>query len=111
MTPTLFSVSYAGLWSQHSLDIEGFIRKAAALGYPAVELMAKRPHLSVLDIDDAAIARIKACTQENNIEIATLAGYTDFTTVGSKATSPTKCVRPCAAAAAKPTSTRRRRQV
>lgn len=79
MTPTLFSVSYAGLWGQHSLDIETFIRKAAMLGYSAVELMAKRPHLSVLDTDDTAIERIKRCAQENNIEIATIAGYTDFT--------------------------------
>ena len=79
MTPTLFSVSYAGLWGQQALDIESFIRKAATLGYRGVELMGKRPHLSVLDVDDAAIERIKACAQKNNIEIATLAGYTDFT--------------------------------
>ena len=49
MTPVLFSVSYAGYWGQHTLSIEEFIRKAAALGYPAVELGGKRPHLSILD--------------------------------------------------------------
>ena len=49
MIPTLFSVSYAGLWGQQTLDLEAFIRKAAKLGYSAVELMGKRPHLSVLD--------------------------------------------------------------
>ena len=49
MTPVLFSVSYAGYWGQHTLSIEDFIRKAAALGFPAVELAGKRPHLSVLD--------------------------------------------------------------
>ncbi len=79
MKPTLFSVSYAGLWGQHTLDLEAFIKKAAKLGYPAVELMAKRPHLSVLDTDDEMMKRIKNCAQENNIEIATIAGYTDFT--------------------------------
>ena len=41
MKPVLFSVSYAGLWGQRTLDIEAFIRKAAKLGYPAVELMDK----------------------------------------------------------------------
>jgi hypothetical protein len=46
MIPTLFSVSYAGLWGQQTLDLESFIRKAATLGYSAVELMAKRPNLS-----------------------------------------------------------------
>jgi hypothetical protein len=28
MIPTLFSVSYAGLWGQHRLDLKSFIRKA-----------------------------------------------------------------------------------
>lgn len=88
MTPVLFSVSYAGLWGQHSLDIESFIQKAAKLGYPAVELMSKRPHLSVLDTDDVAIDKIKACAQKNKIEIATIAGYTDFTTGKSAAEVP-----------------------
>ncbi|HEV3002954.1 MAG TPA: hypothetical protein VGX78_00765 [Pirellulales bacterium] len=49
MTPTLFSVSYAGSWGQHRLDVTGFLRKAAALGYSAVEIGGKRPHLSPLD--------------------------------------------------------------
>jgi sugar phosphate isomerase/epimerase len=79
MIPTLFSVSYAGLWGQHELDIESFIKKAAVLGYGAVELMAKRPHLSILHTDAAKIAAIRRCAQENNIQIVTIAGYTDFT--------------------------------
>jgi sugar phosphate isomerase/epimerase len=79
MIPTLFSVSYAGLWGQHQLDIESFIKKAGALGYGAVELMAKRPHLSILDTSAEKIASIKRCARENNINIATIAGYTDFT--------------------------------
>jgi sugar phosphate isomerase/epimerase len=75
----LFSVSYAGLWGQHALDTESFIRKAARLGYSAIELMAKRPHLSVLDADDPLLERIRDCAKENRVEIATIAGYTDFT--------------------------------
>ncbi len=88
MTPTLFSVSYAGLWGQHALDMERFIQKAAALGYPAVELMAKRPHLSVLDADDTALERIRRCALEHRVEIATIAGYTDFTAGKSAAEVP-----------------------
>ncbi|MBI5093252.1 MAG: sugar phosphate isomerase/epimerase [Candidatus Hydrogenedentes bacterium] len=80
MTPTLFSVSYAGLWGQHRLDLEAFIAKAAALGYFAVELMGKRPHLSVLDANDATLERLRQCAHSNRVEIATIAGYTDFTT-------------------------------
>ena len=36
--PTLFSVSYAGYWGQHRLTIPQFFRKAAELGYRAVEV-------------------------------------------------------------------------
>ena len=41
MIPTLFSVSYAGLWGQQRLDLPACLHKAAALGYPAVEIMGK----------------------------------------------------------------------
>lgn len=88
MIPTLFSVSYAGLWCQHTLDLETFIEKAATLGYSAVELMAKRPHLSVLDVDDKRLDRIRQCAHQSNIEIATIAGYTDFTGGKSAAEVP-----------------------
>jgi sugar phosphate isomerase/epimerase len=83
MTPTLFSVSYAGLWGQHRLTLRDFIVKAAKLGYPAIEIMGKRPHLSVLDYDDAQLDELRQWAAENNVEIATLAAYTDFT--GGKA--------------------------
>lgn len=79
MIPTLFSVSYAGLWGQHQLDLLNFIEKASRLGYSAVELMGKRPHLSILDWNESALQRMRECAAMHHIEIATLAGYTDFT--------------------------------
>jgi len=79
MTPTLFSVSYAGLWGQHRLDLLSFIAKAGELGYSAVELMGKRPHLSPLDVDEAELAAIRRTAEECGVEIATIAGYTNFT--------------------------------
>lgn len=79
MIPTLFSVSYAGLWGQHRHDLDSFIRKAADLGYPAVELMAKRPHLSVLDNGSKQLESLRKLAESSGIEIATIAGYTDFT--------------------------------
>ena len=80
MTPVLFSVSYAGYWGQHRLGLIPFLEKAAALGYPAVEIAAKRPHLSVLDYpDEQSVGEVKAAADRLGIEIATLAGYTDFT--------------------------------
>jgi sugar phosphate isomerase/epimerase len=79
MTPVLFSVSYAGLWGQHRLNVEEFVTKAAELGYPAVELMGKRPHLSVLDVADAEADRIRRTAEAAGVRIATVAGYTSFT--------------------------------
>jgi sugar phosphate isomerase/epimerase len=78
MTPTLFSVSYAGFWGQQRLDLVQFLEKAAALGYPAVELMAKRPHLSALGSSQLA-EDVRAAADRLGLEIATIAGYTDFT--------------------------------
>jgi sugar phosphate isomerase/epimerase len=79
MTPTLFSVSYAGLWGQASLSLEDFIRKAGQLGYSAVELMGKGPHLSVLELSEDRLASVRAAADEAGVEIATIAAYTDFT--------------------------------
>jgi sugar phosphate isomerase/epimerase len=80
MTPVLFSVSFAGYWGQHRLGLIPFLEKAAALGYPAVEIAAKRPHLSVLDYpDETSIQDVKAAAARLGIEIATIAAYTDFT--------------------------------
>jgi sugar phosphate isomerase/epimerase len=80
MTPTLFSVSYAGTWGQHRLDIPGFLRKAASLGYAAVEIGGKRPHLAPLDFpNDESLAAIRDAARAAGVEIATIAGYTDFT--------------------------------
>ncbi len=74
----MFSVSYAGLWGQHRLDLPGFIVKAAELGYSSVMLMGKRPHLSPLDTDDAAIEAIRNCLAEHRVTCGAVAGYTDF---------------------------------
>jgi sugar phosphate isomerase/epimerase len=80
MVPVLFSVGYAGYWGQKALDLPAFLRKAAALGYPAVELVAKRPHLSVLDFaDEASLAPLADAARAAGVDIVTIAGYTDFT--------------------------------
>jgi len=88
ITPMLFSVSYAGLWGQDALDLAAFVHKAAELGYPAVELMAKRPHLSVLDADEAMLDDVRRTAAESRIEIGTIAGYTDFTSGVRSAEAP-----------------------
>ena len=88
MIPMLFSVSYAGLWGQARLDVPGFIRKAAELGYGAVELMGKRPHLSVVDATEEELRAVRRAADDGGIEIATMAGYTDFTSGAAAAEVP-----------------------
>jgi sugar phosphate isomerase/epimerase len=78
MELSLFSVSYAGLWGQQRLDLAAFIAKAAELGYASVMLAGKRPHLSPLDADTAAIESLRACLADKRVRCAALAGYTDF---------------------------------
>ena len=78
MKLSLFSVSYAGLWGQHTLDVCSTIAKASSLGYDAVMLMGKRPHLSPLDTTGEQLAKINAALQEHRIECAVVAGYTDL---------------------------------
>lgn len=78
MKPVLFSVSYAGLWGQHALSLDEFVPHAKALGYGAVELMAKRPHLSVLDYDAGKAKALRGLCERHGVEVACLAGYTNF---------------------------------
>ena len=79
MVPTLFSVSYAGLWGQCRLDLKAFLARAGALGYGAVELMGKRPHLSILDGEGDCLDDLRDAAAASGVAIATIAGYTNFT--------------------------------
>src|SRR5579885_3472845 len=79
MKTALHSVSYAGVWpGQHRLSLDDFLVKARHLGFDAVMLMAKRPHLSLLDYDGPARHRLRERLTELKLSVACLAGYTDF---------------------------------
>ncbi|HEY7307807.1 MAG TPA: sugar phosphate isomerase/epimerase family protein [Gemmataceae bacterium] len=79
MKTALHSVSYAGVWpGQTRLSLDDFLNKARHLGFDAVMLMAKRPHLSVLDCDERVRHRLRERLRELNLSVACLAGYTDF---------------------------------
>ncbi|MES2794035.1 MAG: sugar phosphate isomerase/epimerase family protein [Planctomycetota bacterium] len=87
----LHSVSYAGIWAgQARLSLFEFIDKAGELGFDAVMLMAKRPHLSVLDISRTQQAEIKQRLQDHGLKVACLAGYTDFTLGAERPDIPTR---------------------
>jgi sugar phosphate isomerase/epimerase len=74
----LFSVSYAGLWGQAALDLRQVVRRAGELGFDAVMLAGKRPHLSPLDADDAALAALRADLRAAGVRCAVVAAYTDL---------------------------------
>jgi sugar phosphate isomerase/epimerase len=78
MKLSLFSVSYAGLWGQHALDLPAFLAKAASLGYEAVMLMGKRPHLSPLCATAEHLSAVKSALEQNRIQCAAVAAYTDL---------------------------------
>jgi sugar phosphate isomerase/epimerase len=76
----LHSIGYSGLWrGQSFLTVDQFLVKAKELGYDGVMIMAKRPHLSPLDYDQEARARLKKRIQDLGLTLVGLAGYSDFT--------------------------------
>jgi sugar phosphate isomerase/epimerase len=85
----LHSVSYMGIWrGQATLTVDEFLVKAKHLGFDGVMLAAKRPHVSLIDYDDAARQKLRARIKELGLELVCLAGYCDFTSGIDKAGIP-----------------------
>ena len=89
-TPILFSVSYSGSWGQARLSVEDFVNHAADLGFAGVMLGAKRPHLSLLDYDDKARARLRQQLEARGLRTICVAGYNNFTADLEHAEIPTR---------------------
>jgi sugar phosphate isomerase/epimerase len=83
MKLSLFSISYAGLWGQDRLSLPDFIRKASQLGFEAVMIAGKRPHLSPLDADDDELNELRTLLDEARLACAVIAAYTDFSGAGA----------------------------
>ncbi len=79
MIPALFTVSYGGFWGQHRLTLPEALKKAKELGYPAVEVMGKRPHLSIADYSLDDVRALRKMADDLGVEISTVAAYTNFT--------------------------------
>jgi len=75
----LFSISYGGLWGQATLDLRAFIRRAAELGFDAVMLAGKRPHLSPLDVHDDTLGMLRDELRTTGVRCPIVAAYTDLT--------------------------------
>jgi sugar phosphate isomerase/epimerase len=59
--------------------VDQFVDKAADLGFEGVLLMAKRPHLSLLDYGAAARDRLRQRLESRRMRAVYVAGYTNFT--------------------------------
>jgi len=76
----LHSVSYSGAWrGQAELSVDEFLLKAKELGFDGVMLSSKRPHVSLIDYDEAARKKLRARIGELGLELVCIAGYNDFT--------------------------------
>jgi len=85
----LHTVSYAGVWpGQARLGLDETIQRAASLGYDGVMIMAKRPHLSILDASDQEIERLRDLMNDEGVALACMAGYTNFTADAAHADIP-----------------------
>jgi sugar phosphate isomerase/epimerase len=79
MKKLLHSVSYAGTWGQARLGVDEFLEKAAGMGFDGVMLMAKRPHVGVLDYGPGERARLRDRLEALGLQTVVLAGYCDLT--------------------------------
>lgn len=78
-TLLLHSVSYAGLWGQAFLPVDRVVAKAAELGFSGVMLMAKRPHVSVLDYGPKERAELRGLLEKHQLRDLCIAGYCNLT--------------------------------
>jgi sugar phosphate isomerase/epimerase len=83
MELSLFSISYAGLWGQHRMGLADFISHARHLGFTAVMLAGKRPHVSALDMRDRALDELKNTLDRHGVRCAVVAAYTDLSGAGA----------------------------
>lgn len=79
MRVALHSVSYSGFfYLGKPLTVEEAISRVADYGYDGIELMAKRPHASPVDLDGDGRRRVREAASSAGVEIAALAAYNDF---------------------------------
>lgn len=83
MTPSLFSVSYAGFWGQSALSLPDFITHAGKLGFTSVMIAGKRPHLSPLDATPDHVKKIQEALAAARVRCDVMGGYTNLAQTAS----------------------------
>jgi len=80
MKIALYTVTYNGLFYKGGfVPVKDCISRAAEFGFDGIEIEAKRPHGSPLDLDARGRAELRDFAQAKGIEIPALAAYNNFT--------------------------------
>jgi len=75
----LYTISFAGIWYDGpALPLEAIFGRARDLGFDGVEIGARRPHASPMDLDGKARARIREHADRAGLEIPAIASYNNF---------------------------------
>src|SRR5262245_29899556 len=79
ITPSLYSVTYIGLWYRgDALSVEQVLERAQAFGYGGIEIEAKRPHGFPLDWPQSRRRGFRQLSSDSGIAITGLAAMNDF---------------------------------
>ncbi len=75
----LYTISFAGVWYDGpGLPLLDILRRAKQMGFDGVEIGARRPHASPMDLDEKARDRIRKEADKAGVEIPALASYNNF---------------------------------
>ena len=79
MKISLYTITLnGGYYDGPAVGLLEIFPKAAEWGYDGIEIEAKRPHGSPLDLDAAARKQIVQAAADNGLEISCIASYNDF---------------------------------
>jgi len=79
MKVSLYTITLnGGYYDGPAVGLLEIFPKAAEWGYDGIEIEAKRPHGSPLDLDAAARKRIRKAAADAGVEISCIASYNDF---------------------------------
>jgi sugar phosphate isomerase/epimerase len=75
----LYTISFAGVWyAGPALPLSEIFGRAKEMGYDGVEIGARRPHASPMDLDAKARERLREQAAKAGVEIPAVASYNNF---------------------------------
>ena len=75
----LYTISFAGVWYDGpALSLQEIFKRARDMGFDGVEIGARRPHASPMDLDERAREEIRQQAADAGVEIAAVASYNNF---------------------------------